>query len=174
MKPERLLSAVSVRRSISAELRIHARIEKVYNALATANGIKSWWTDDAESEHKAGGAVRYIWNTEAEPFVLEGYFSDLQQPKVVEVEFTVLNGKSLKPDGDNPRGAHWRMYNRFELRPEGNTKTYVSLLDSGVAIDRAFDQYYTDILRGWRCSLANLKSVCEIAKDQRAEIHALL
>ena len=47
--------------SIKHFLRIKALPEKVYSAITTSEGLKGWWTLDANAEEKIGGIAEFIF-----------------------------------------------------------------------------------------------------------------
>jgi hypothetical protein len=66
----RLLEATEPRGSTTASkdwhmpdimhlIKIHASFERAYQALATAEGIRNWWTHDPELDSKIGGTAEF-------------------------------------------------------------------------------------------------------------------
>jgi uncharacterized protein YndB with AHSA1/START domain len=44
------------------QINVDAKPEKVYAALATQAGLRSWWTADTKAEEKAGGKAEFGFN----------------------------------------------------------------------------------------------------------------
>ncbi len=40
---------------------IRANPEKVYDAIATAEGLDSWFTDGSEVDARPGGRIKFVW-----------------------------------------------------------------------------------------------------------------
>jgi uncharacterized protein YndB with AHSA1/START domain len=44
---------------------IKAPLSKVYDALATVEGVAGWWTQETSGESKPGGTMKYVFRTPA-------------------------------------------------------------------------------------------------------------
>jgi uncharacterized protein YndB with AHSA1/START domain len=45
---------------------IKAPVDKVYQALATRDGLAAWWTHDTQGESKLGGAIKFLFHKNGE------------------------------------------------------------------------------------------------------------
>lgn len=161
---------VVLSRAIEAWVDIKAPVGKVFHALTTPVGLQSWLSDEAESEQRKGGALRFVWNTQEGRQEMKAVYRECKSPRLVEIEFLASNGKPIKPDGKNVRGAYWPAVNRFRLEPASdNSTTRLHLYDTGVNTSPEYDDYYRRALSGWNQTLANLKSYCETGKDARSQ-----
>jgi uncharacterized protein YndB with AHSA1/START domain len=122
-------------------LRIHASPDRVYQAIATAEGIRHWWTRDATLDPKVGGSGEF------------GFFARrfVAQVKIDE----------LKP----PSHMTWQVTNRawpgktidFTLRAEG-ADTRVLFAHRG--FEQA-DERYASAATRWAYYLISLKGYLE-------------
>jgi uncharacterized protein YndB with AHSA1/START domain len=122
-------------------MKINAQPKRVYEAIATADGIRNWWTRDAVLDAKTGGAGEF------------GFYGH---------RFVInLNVKELKP----PSRLSWNLMSggfedttiTFDLRGEGETTT-LSFVHAG--FDRADDRYAGATSR-WGYYLVSLKKYLE-------------
>ena len=125
-------------------LKIHASPDQVYQAVATAEGIRNWWTRDAILDSKVGGVGEF------------GFFGRRFVPKVRIEE--------LKP----PQRIEWKVTNAawggdtivFEFRPEG-ADTRLSFFHRGF---KEADQRYASNTTRWGFYLLSLKNYLETGK----------
>jgi uncharacterized protein YndB with AHSA1/START domain len=108
---------------IKHQVPIDATPEKVYAALATAAGLKRWWTDDAVVDEKVGGEAEFWF--EKHQFVFRMTIETLDPGKQVvwrchgdhpEWEGTTLNWTIAREDGASVlRFTHsgWRSISDF-------------------------------------------------------------
>ncbi len=67
--------------SIKHYLLIKAPPEKVYKAITTAEGLRGWWTLDANAEEKVGGVAEFIFGDQ---YHNKMNITDLEQNRRVE------------------------------------------------------------------------------------------
>ena len=133
---------------IRHDVKIQADQQKIYAALTTAAGIRSWWTDNADLDEHIGGTgiFRFHYDRTVETIVR---IVGLQQPVLVCWAVT----SSFRPEQDGT-------IIRFELRPDGGG-TQVDFSQTGFArADETFDL----MTRGWAYYLVSLKRYLETGK----------
>jgi len=91
------------------EIRISATPERVFEAISTRDGLRSWWTPDVEAEPAAGSVAQLGFDDRAVVFHME--VSTLEPPR--RMEWRCIGGP----------GAWPRTRLSFELEParEGAT-----------------------------------------------------
>lgn len=72
--------------SIKHYLIIKAPVEKVYQSILTAEGLRGWWTDDAHSDEKVGGIAEFNFD---EAYHNEMKITNLIEDKIIEWECIV-------------------------------------------------------------------------------------
>lgn len=122
-------------------LKIHASPDRVYQALATADGIRSWWTRDAVLDPKVGSAGEFGFY--GRRFVAKVTIEALEAPSLVRWKVT----NSAWP-GDRIE---------FALRPEGK-HTRLSFAHRGFA---EADRGYASATTRWGFYLLSLKQYLE-------------
>ena len=166
----KLKSAVKIYRSFDIRVEIEAFIAKVFDALTTAEGLNSWWTDDSKADPREGGKVEYVWKIGSKSLTAKAIYRTFILPHYFEVEFlewideTGHSGKSR----ENP--YHPPVSNYVQLHEKSPKTTGLSLMTSGMKNQTEFDKLYQETYQGWINSLANLKSVCETGKDLRSQL----
>lgn len=48
--------------SYSIDIKLDAEIERVFTALTTGDGLRSWWGTDADVSEEVGGEIRLRWS----------------------------------------------------------------------------------------------------------------
>lgn len=43
---------------------IKSPVDKVYNAIATIEGLSNWWTEEVEGDNEVGGKIKFTFRTE--------------------------------------------------------------------------------------------------------------
>ena len=125
-------------------LKIQAPPDRVFQAIASADGIRNWWTRDASLEASVGGAGEF------------GFYNRRFVAKVVI--------DALEP----PVRIKWRLTNaawpgaviEFSVKPESN-HTRLSFAHRGYA---EADQRYASATTRWGAYLLSLKSYLESGK----------
>ena len=133
---------------IDHSIQIAVPANKVYEALTTAKGIRSWWTADADLERTSGGkgVFRFNYNGTVETVVR---ILVLQPPE--QVTWKVEH--SFRPEQDGT------LIN-FMLRPEqGGTCLLFS--QTGYA---ETDETFALMSKGWAYYLVSLKRYVETGK----------
>jgi len=133
---------------IRHQVEIKTDQEKTYAALTTAEGIRSWWTDNADLDEQVGGAgiFRFHYDQTVETVVR---IADLQAPALVCWAVT----SSFRPEQDGT-------VIRFELCREGSG-TLVDFSHTG--FERA-DETFELMNKGWAYYLVSLKRYLETGK----------
>lgn len=131
-------------------LKIEANPQKVYAALTTASGIRSWWTDTADLDEQVGGAgvFRFHYKDVVETKV---HIINLQEPALVS--WAVLD--SFRPEQNGT-------IINFALRPDGKG-TLLHFSQDGYQND---GDTYALMNTGWAYYLVSLKQYLEKGKGQ--------
>ncbi|HEX3589276.1 MAG TPA: SRPBCC domain-containing protein [Pseudonocardiaceae bacterium] len=130
---------------IERTTRIEHPPDQVWAALTTADGLGSWFGDEASIELRPGGAGQLRWTG--------GYSVDLRVERVEEpTVFGFTWQLEELPDGD-PR----RTYVEFTLAPAG-TGTRLTVVESGFAQlpPDAYGKAYESHTEGWGRELGEL------------------
>ncbi len=125
--------------SIQAETTVHAPAQAVWDAIATAEGLKRWFPIDARAEPGVGGSIWYSWG----PGACEGTAKIVawDPPRRLKVEY----------DG---------MSDDWTLEPAGNG-TAARVVSAGFADSEAGREQAAAVERGWRFELAGLRHALE-------------
>jgi len=131
-------------------LKIEAAPEQVYAALTTAEGIRSWWTDNAALDEQVGGkgVFRFHYGKVVETLV---EIQILEPPKTVG--WSVI--RSFRPEQKGTLIS-------FELVPDGHG---VMLHFSQNGFPQA-DDTYALMNTGWAYYLVSLKFYAETGRGQ--------
>ncbi len=129
-------------------IKIRATPERVYQALTTAEGIRNWWTRDADLDSRVGGAgqFRFYQGKGVTHVIVE----DLKPP--TRVSWKTL---SANAPGDWPGTTI-----NFDLRPDGNG-TILHFAHRGFA---QADEGYALVTTGWAYYLVSLQQYLETGK----------
>ncbi|MGW5919976.1 SRPBCC domain-containing protein [Nocardia fluminea] len=125
---------------------------KVWAAITTAEGLRSWFGNTAEIDLRPGGDMRMTWT--------EGFAADIRVERVEEPSvfgYTwPINGL---PD-DDPR----RTYVEFSLEPVGDG-TRLTVTETGFAQlpDEAHKEAFEGNVSGWKSELGELVEYLDAA-----------
>jgi uncharacterized protein YndB with AHSA1/START domain len=75
-------------------IKIRAPIERVYQAITTAEGIRNWWTRDADLDENIGGIGEFRFGAYATPSATRVSIQELSAP--VRVAWKTLS--SFRPE----------------------------------------------------------------------------
>jgi uncharacterized protein YndB with AHSA1/START domain len=126
--------------------------DKVWNALTTAEGLGTWFGNEATIDLQPGGSARLAWTS--------GYSAELRVERVDEPTTFAFSWEIFGlPEGD-PR----RTYVEFTLEPV-DTGTRLHVVESGFAQlpDDAYRQLYDDHSNGWTSELGELVDYLDAA-----------
>lgn len=129
---------------IMHSLKIHASPDQVYEAIATADGIKNWWTRDAILDSKVGGLGEFGFF--ARRFIARVRIEELKPPQ--RIVWKVIDEAW---DGDTIV---------FEVQPEA-AGAQLSFLQCGF---KEADQRYAIATTRWGLYLLSLKNYLETGK----------
>lgn len=162
-----LKSAIKIYRAFDIRLEIDAVIAKVFDALTTADGLNSWWTDDSKVDPRKEGKIEYVWHFGKKSIAIKAIYRHFDLPHGFKVEYLewIDEVGRFQEDLYAPPISQC-----FELHAKYNNKTNLSIVTSGLKHEKKFDKLYDDSYQSWVNSLANLKSVCETGKDLRKRI----
>ena len=125
-------------------LKIKASPVQTYQAIATAEGIRNWWTRDAMLESVPGGSGEFGFY--GRRFIAQVTIEKLEPPQRVAWKV-----KNAAWDGDSIV---------FEIRPEG-AGARLSFFHRGF---READQRYASATTRWGSYLLSLKNYLETGK----------
>ncbi|WP_263351194.1 SRPBCC family protein [Acidicapsa acidisoli] len=128
-------------------IKIHAPIERVYQAITTAEGIRNWWTREADLDESIGGRGEFRFsaygtNQHATRVSIEELISP------THVEWKTIS--SFRPEWSETSIS-------FDLRPEGSTTV---LLFAHRDFAQA-DEIYALTTTGWAYYLVSLQQYLE-------------
>ena len=131
-------------------LRIKASRELVYRALTTPEGIRNWWTRDADLDAHIGGSGTFRF-----PFYGGGYSTEVRLIELAapeRVAWEVI--ASFRPEWANTTIT-------FHLRPDGDSSTLLHFAHRGWADD---DDTYALCNTGWAYYLVSLQQYIQIGE----------
>ena len=135
--------------AIRQQINIARPIRAVWTALTTADGLMSWWADDARVDARPGGrVVVFTEGDDGEPMEERGILHELRPTRKIEIAW----------DSNSPaltRGTRLL----FQLARDGE-ETRVSLVHSGRGVLE--DEEARDTLdKDWRRALRSLRDSLE-------------
>ena len=121
--------------------------ETVWTAITTADGLSSWFGDDASIDLRPGGTARMTWK--------DGPVANMRVERVEEPTVFGFTWQIYGLPADDPR----RTYVEFTLEPNG-PGTRLTVVESGFAQlpDDAFNEAYDGNTKGWASELGELVS----------------
>jgi uncharacterized protein YndB with AHSA1/START domain len=124
----------------------------VWTALTTAEGLGSWFGDEATIDLRPGGTARMSWTDGS---TAEMRIERVEEPRVFGYTWHVYG----LPD-DDPR----RTYVEFTLEPDG-AGTRLTVVESGFAQlpDDAHDKSFGGNVNGWTKELGELVTYLDAA-----------
>lgn len=126
------------------EFTVDAPLERVWEAVSTTEGLKSWWTDDSFSEAVLGGKAEFGFKNRDIVFTMETTLFDVNEFQ----EWRCLNG----PD-------KWIGTNvSFELEPQEDGRIRIRFEHRNL---REEDKHYTETKETWDKCLDHLKGFVE-------------
>jgi uncharacterized protein YndB with AHSA1/START domain len=140
--PEEFAPAAHYRK----ELLIKAPREKVYQALATNDGIAGWWTSEVQGVHAEGGTLRLEFVGSGH--MIEMRVEELRDPELVA--WTCLT-HNFFPEWPSTKV-------NFALKAESDESCILSFDHFGLKPDC---ECYGDCSLGWDHFQASLASFCE-------------
>jgi uncharacterized protein YndB with AHSA1/START domain len=126
------------------ELEIDAPPEAVWDAIATADGLRSWFVEDARVEPGEGGSVWYSWG------------GDMAGEATIEV---------WEPGGklglrDSSMAADVELVEEWEIATRGG-KTLLRFVHANIPDSSDWDGMYDSTERGWEIFFATLRHYVE-------------
>ncbi|MFC7403647.1 SRPBCC domain-containing protein [Georgenia alba] len=142
--PDRIERTVQITRSVEA----------VWAALTTAEGLTSWFGEEAEIDLRTGGTLTLRWSS-----------GDAVEMRVEKVEPPTLFALTWPVEG-LPSGDPRRTYVEFTLRPvDGGTELRVVEHGFAQLPDETYESAYRSHSEGWTNELGEL---VEYLSDARA------
>lgn len=129
-------------------LTIHASPERIFDALTTAEGIRNWWTRDADIDSRIGGAGEFRF--------YDG--KGVTRVRIDELEPPLRVG--WKTISANAPGGWEGTTITFDLITEGND-TVLSFAHRGFA---EANDGYARVTTGWAYYLVSLRQYVETGK----------
>ena len=140
--------------NIVHQLEVKATAKDVYEALASQEGIKGWWSKDCDVSEEVGGHSQMRFNKEG---------------KIVEMHFLV---ETLNPRGKvswtcvkNPNPAWLHTQIHFELA-EQEAHTALTFTHAGWDAKWKGEAPYEMTKEGWEHFMSSLKAYCETGEGQ--------
>jgi uncharacterized protein YndB with AHSA1/START domain len=133
------------------EITIQAPCDRVFDAIATAQGLRGWWTPLVTGSDREGGALRLEFEGMDEHIDLRVKIA--RRP--TEVEWTVVEHSSL----DEWAGTTIR----FELSPRSGKTCRLAFRHVGLSPKL---ECYDDCEAGWDHFLASIVALAERGKGQ--------
>jgi uncharacterized protein YndB with AHSA1/START domain len=124
----------------------------VWAALTTADGLSSWFGNEATIDLRPGGSARMSWEN--------GFTVDMRVERVEEPTVFGFTWQIYGLPKDDPR----RTYVEFTLEPVGSG-TRLTVVESGFAQlpSKAYHEAYDGNTKGWASELAELVSYLDAA-----------
>jgi uncharacterized protein YndB with AHSA1/START domain len=125
---------------------------KVWAALTTAEGLASWFGNQAEIDLRPGGSARLTWDG--------GHVNNLQVERVEEPTVFGFTWQIYGLPDDDPR----RTYVEFTLEPDG-AGTRLTVVESGFAqvSEDGYRKAYDGNTEGWASELGELVDYLDAA-----------
>jgi len=128
--------------------------EKVWAAITTAEGLGTWFGDEAAIDLRPGGAARMRWTEEG--FTAQMRVERVEQPRVFGFTWGIYGLPA-----DDPR----RTYVEFTLEPAG-AGTRLTVVESGFAQlpEDIHRKAYDGNTEGWASELAELAAYLDAGR----------
>lgn len=135
--------------AIRQQINIARPIRAVWAALTTANGLKSWWADEARVDPRPGGRVVVVTEgDDGEPMEERGILHELRPTRKIEIAW----------DSNSPALTKGTRLT-FQLARDGE-ETRVSLVHTGRGVLE--DEEAREVLdKDWRRALRTLRDALE-------------
>ena len=135
--------------AIRQQINIARPIRAVWAALTTANGLKSWWADEARMDPRPGGRVVVVTEgDDGEPMEERGILHELRPTRKIEIAW----------DSNSPALTKGTRLT-FQLARDGE-ETRVSLVHTGRGVLE--DEEAREVLdKDWRRALRSLRDALE-------------
>jgi len=130
-------------------IKIRAPIERVYQAITTAEGIRNWWTRDADLDENIGGIGEFRFGAYATPSATRVSIQELSAP--VRVAWKTLS--SFRPEWSGTSVS-------FDLRQEGSNTVLLFAHRDFAQAGETFALFNT----GWAYYLVSLQQYLETGK----------
>ena len=133
--------------TIERSIFVAADIERVWEALTTAEGIRSWFGDEAEVDLRPGGEARFGWSEYGESS--HAIVVDVERPRRFSYRWAA-SGVDRADTGPSTLVA-------FTLT-ESNGGTEVAVVESGFASlpVEIFEKSLAENTAGWRAEMQDL------------------
>ena len=125
---------------------------KVWAALTTAEGLGTWFGNEADIDLRPGGAARMRWT--------DGYTVQMRVERVEEPTVFAFTWQIKGLPEDDPR----RTYVEFTLEPVG-AGTRLTVVETGFAQlpDEVYREEYEGHVQGWKSELGELAGYLDAA-----------
>jgi uncharacterized protein YndB with AHSA1/START domain len=130
-------------------VKIHASPERVYQAITTAEGIRSWWTRDADLGPEVGGVGEFRFLSYGPEYVTRVRIDELKQSS--HVGWKTLS--SFRPEWSGTSMS-------FDLREEGGDTVLLFAHRNFAQADERYAQTNT----GWAYYLVSLQQFLQTGK----------
>lgn len=137
--------------SVRHQINIAASSRTVWNALTTAEGVSSWWSDEARVDARDGGRMVLVHlggNEDGSDLHERAVFHTVKPTRLIEIAFDTGN------NGPTP-GARLK----FQLGRDGD-ETRVHVVHTCAAFDED-EALRAEVERGWKGAFKALQSALE-------------
>jgi len=135
--------------AVRQQINIAAGPRTVWRALTTAEGLTSWWVDEARVDARAGGRVVLVSeDDEGEPMEERGVFLEIRPTRKLEIAWD-STGKAVT------KGSRVQ----FQLARDGDETRVLVVHSGGEALED--EEAREQINKNWRSALKALRSALE-------------
>lgn len=135
--------------AIRQQINIAASPRVVWRSLTTADGLTSWWVDEARVDARKGGRIVLMSeDDEGEPMEERGVFLEVRPTRKLEIAWD-STGKALT------KGSRVQ----FQLARDGDETRVLVVHQGGKALEDP--EIHEQLNKGWRAALRALRGSLE-------------
>lgn len=135
--------------AIRQQINIATSPRVVWRALTTADGLTSWWVDEARVDPRKGGKIVLLSeDDDGEPLEERGVFLEVRPTRKLEIAWDSV-GKAIT------KGSRVQ----FQLARDGDETRVLVLHQGGEALEDP--ETHEALNKGWRSALRALRSALE-------------
>ena len=135
--------------AVRQQINIAASPRTVWRALTTADGLTSWWVDEARVDARSGGRIVLVSEgDDGEPMEERGVFLEVRPTRKLEIAWD-STGKALT------KGSRVQ----FQIARDGDETRLLVVHSGGEALED--EEINEQITKGWRAALRALRSALE-------------
>lgn len=135
--------------AIRQQINIAASPRVVWRSLTTADGLTSWWVDEARVDARKGGKIVVVSEgDDGEPMEERGVFLEVRPTRKLEIAWDSV-GKALT------KGSRIQ----FQLARDGDETRVLVVHQGGEALEDP--EIHEQLNKGWRAALRALRGSLE-------------